>query len=114
VLALALKVLIPAGFMVARGDAGLPVPLVICTAQGTTTIDGRRIGHDGDPSKPMADDQVCAFAGHAGGAAAPEPQASATITLIAYTAAAEPFATSGVAPGRGLAAPPLPARGPPA
>ena len=116
-LAVALKVLIPAGFMTAPDPRnGLPFALVLCTGEGAKVIQpGEALaGHhdkDGEADK-SGHDTPCPFAGHGAAAPPPSPFATAKVDFIAYA----PIAPAGVthlAPGRGLAAPPLPARGPP-
>ncbi|MDB5455346.1 MAG: hypothetical protein JWP92_931 [Caulobacter sp.] len=115
-LAVVFKVVIPAGFMTApAAKNGLPFALVICTGQGPLVVQpGDAIGHhdDGDPADRAAHDSPCAFAGQ--GVAAPPPNLVevATVDFVAYRPAVFPSRAS-TAPGRGLAAPPLPARGPP-
>jgi hypothetical protein len=106
--AVALKVLVPAGFMADRGKDGFS--LVICTSQGTTVI--HQDGAPADKGSQAGHDAPCAFAGHAAGA---EPTSLAAPERVAYAAYAETpvIALVGLAPGRGLTAPPLPARGPP-
>lgn len=118
-LALALRVLIPAGFMVAPGSqsAGLS-PIVLCSGQGPitklVTADGRIV--DQPLHEPRDDGKTrhgapCAFAGVATG-----PLPSSVQTPVTYTAgrqeAARPL-PPGLRPGLGLCAPPPPATGPP-
>jgi hypothetical protein len=110
VLALVLQLMFPAGFMVAAPSAGHGIPIVICTAQGQVTVDwdGLSGGHKKQaPTKPMAG---CAFAGHATTAAPPAPQAPPLRVAFAALPTTQAYA---VFPGRGLAAPPPPAIGPP-
>jgi hypothetical protein len=114
-LALALKVLVPAGFMTASEPRnGLPFALVLCTGQGPMVVEpGDALGHhDKTPADKPAHDAPCPFASQ--GAAAPPPSALAIakIAFIAYRPVV-PARVIHLAPGRGLAAPPLPARGPP-
>ncbi|AAK25461.1 DUF2946 family protein [Caulobacter vibrioides] len=117
-LAVVLKVMIPAGFMPsAESRNGLPFALVLCTGDGAKvvqpgdTLDARH-GEKGDQSDKAGHDVPCPFA--AQGAAAPPPTVVATIAidLVAYAAPVIPPART-LAPGRGLAAPPPPATGPP-
>jgi len=114
-LAVALKVLIPAGFMTAPDPRnGLPFALVLCTGEGAKVVQpGDALGghHDKNADK-SAHDAPCPFASHA--AAAPPPSAftTAKVDFVAYVAI-PPARVVHLAPGRGLAAPPLPARGPP-
>ena len=112
VLALALKVAVPAGFMVeARADAAPAI--VLCTAQGAVTIKAA-IDHHGAPEAPVksAHDSPCAFAGHGAAFVAAEPLVVGLVEHAAYAPLAPVPAVDAV-PGRGLSAPPLPARGPP-
>jgi hypothetical protein len=107
-LAVALKVLLPPGFMVARQGEGFP--LVICTSQGNVVVQDD--GAPGEPAGKAGHDAPCAFAGNG---AVDVPPSLAAPVLLAFAAfeAPEPRALTSLAPGRGLAAPPLPARGPP-
>ena len=116
-LALALKVMIPAGFMAAPSANSLPFAIVLCTGQGSTVVQpGETLPHHGGeghaPAK-TSHDSPCAFAGH--GVSGPPPSAFDTgqPVFVAYQAPA-PGTPLDLAPGRGLAAPPPPARGPPA
>ncbi len=110
-LALALQLMFPAGFMAAPASQGGGIPIVICSAEGRIVTDWDSLsGHKSKaPAKPMA---TCAFAGHATASAPPVPQAiPIAVAFQAHTQADRPHA---VFPGRGLAAPPPPAIGPPA
>lgn len=114
-LAIALRIMIPAGFMTApQPTNGLPFALVLCTGQGAMVVQpGETLGHhDKAPADKPAHDDPCPFAGH--GVAAPPPSALAVanVEFVAYRPVA-PARVVHLAPGRGLAAPPLPARGPP-
>lgn len=116
-LALAIKVMIPAGFMTAPPSADeLPFALVLCTAQGAITVQSDDIAsktHDDQGSdKGAAHDSPCAFAGHAAGAPPPNLLDARAVEFVTYRAPAAAQVVH-LAPGRGLAAPPLPARGPP-
>jgi hypothetical protein len=118
VLAIALKVLVPPGYMIAGPADGASFPLVLCTGHGPLTVDSAKLFGGADagkkaPGEKSPHDSPCAFAGH--GAAAPAPHAHVfeTIAYVAYERALQPPIRRGIAPGRGLAAPPLPARGPP-
>lgn len=112
-LAIALRILIPPGFMAAPPTNDLPFPIVLCTAQGAITVGaGQTIpGHGGD-APGAADNGHCLFAGAAVTAPPPQP---VVFEQPAPLHGQAPLARSAVslAPGRGLAAPPPPARGPP-
>jgi hypothetical protein len=116
-LALAVKVLVPPGFMAAPAEsAANGFPLVLCTGHGALVLDAadasstdRRKAPDQKPSH----DGPCTFAGHSVAAPAPALAASGVVEFADYARAAPSATPSDLAPGRGLAAPPLPARGPP-
>ena len=114
-LAVVLKVMIPAGFMPsAETRNGLPFALVLCTGDGAKIVqpgDALDARH-GDKGDKAGHDAPCPFA--AQGAAAPPPSvvAAIDIDLVAYAAPILPPARA-LAPGRGLAAPPPPPTGPP-
>ena len=115
-LAIALKVLIPAGFMTAAPINDLPFALVLCTGQGAMVIaPGDALPGEKDPG--MADNEThntpCVFAGQALGAPAPNLLDATRVEFVTYTRTSPPVSPVALAPGRGLAAPPLPARGPP-
>jgi len=118
-LALAMKVIVPPGYMAGPATPdGPPFALVLCTAQGPTPVPAARTAaaQDETPHDPADSDGArhtpCVFAGHAAGAVGPERLTVQAATFAAYAAPA-PAAAPATAPGRGLAAPPLPARGPP-
>lgn len=103
-LAVCLRAAIPAGYMVAQ-DHG--PQLVICTGHAAAP---------GDPGgKPASDphkgDTVCVFA--AAHLAAPAPDGPAVLPWTTAVAEVAPFRRPDPTPGRGLAAPPPPATGPP-
>lgn len=111
-LALAVRVLVPAGYM--PGGAGQP-PLVLCTGQGAQIVLAAGGEHHGAPSDDHsgqgAAHHPCAFASAAHVFAAPD---LAPAVLSAWSAQAPDLrAARIVSPGRGLAAPPPPATGPP-
>ena len=120
-LALAMKVLVPPGYMAASGPAdGPPFALVLCTAQGPVpaaalpaAVQTDALGDtSGDESKDNPPHSPCVFAGHAAGAVGPDQLTVQSVRFAGYAppaVAVQPIAT----PGRGLTAPPLPARGPP-
>ena len=110
-LALALKVATPPGFMVSQGTGETPgaLPLVICTGHGP--LRSTDVPVPGDSKTHQGADKACAFAGH--GLAPTLAQAPALILSSAtYAAVIRSFAGRPV-PGQGLAAPPPPSRGPP-
>jgi hypothetical protein len=111
VFALAVRILVPQGFMVAPHETPGAFPLVICTSQGAVDL-GATGGHAPD-GKAAGHHAPCVFAGHA---AAPAPGLLAVARAV--YAVHQPITSASVrrdlAPGRGLSAPPLPARGPPA
>lgn len=109
-LAVALKVLIPAGFMTPA--QGAPLSLVLCTAQGAKLIAPPVTEGDHGSGGQLDHDSPCAFAGHGTGAAPPSPLASGAVEFVVFRPA-QVAALVDLAPGRGLSAPPLPARGPP-
>jgi hypothetical protein len=110
--ALVLQLLFPPGFMAGTaGQAAHGVPIVICTAEGRVTVNWEgAVDHESKkaPAKPMA---ACPFAGHAIANAPPTPQAHAE--PVAFAHFVETTRAYVVFPGRGLAAPPPPAIGPP-
>ena len=112
-LAVALKVLIPAGFM-ARTEQAAPFPLVLCTSQGAVVADAAALGHDSHEDQPAKShhDSPCAFAGHGLGAA-PPTASDAEVAVVAVYERGAPALPASVSPGRGVSGPPLPARGPP-
>jgi len=114
-LALALQLMFPAGFMAATPGQAHGFPIVICTAQGQAVVDwdaaspGAGAHKSKAPAKSMPG---CPFAGHALAERAPAPATvSVPLAFVRLAATAPPYA---VFPGRGLAAPPPPAIGPPA
>lgn len=108
-LALALKVAIPPGYMVGTASNSLPFAIVICTAQGAVAVEPGGSHEQGEASKH---DAPCVFAGHGLGAGPPEPTSHLLRPSLAYYPIA-PTPSCEAAPGRGLCAPPPPARGPP-
>lgn len=112
-LALFLQLLFPAGFMAAEPGQAHGLPIVICSAQGQTVVDWNAVSAPEHgkkaPAKSMAN---CPFAGHAVASDPPPPAALAM--PVAFDAPGASGARSYlVFPGRGLAAPPPPAIGPP-
>lgn len=118
-LALLVRALIPAGYMIAEADAGAGryLTLKVCDGhQGPPTLvnldTGEEVSLDSLPKKLKGDSDKtpCVFA--APGAAI-EPVAVAE--LVQFTVASEPafLLQRDLRPGRGIAAPPPPATGPP-
>jgi hypothetical protein len=111
VLALALRIMVPAGFM---PSAERSFALTICTGMDTQTIWMDKSGtlHKEDPSKGKSvEHQPCAFAG---AAIATDLLSSVSQIAMAPVALPTPSFTKGeVSVGAGLAAPPPPAIGPP-
>lgn len=111
-LALALQLMFPAGFMAAGPGQGRGLPIVICSAHGQTVAGWiAPAGHDGRKKAPAKGMAACPFAGHA--VASGPPARSVLATPVAFAAARAPAKPFAVIPGRGLAAPPPPAIGPP-
>jgi hypothetical protein len=116
ILAVAVRVAVPAGFMIAPPSNDLPFPIVLCTGNGMVSVEpgGALSGHEGKDKAPGQDahDNPCVFTGH-GVAAAPPTVAEAPAPVFVDYAPQLPATASGLIPGRGLTGPPLPARGPP-
>lgn len=104
--ALALKVLIPSGFMVAETRGSFP--LVICTGHGPLELSGTS-----DPihGKKSNTDAPCAFSGHVASTPPASLVVSAAVGLVYLMLAMDRWGD--LVPGRGLAAPPPPSQGPP-
>ena len=110
-MALAMRVAVPSGFMLAATpDHGLP-QLVICTGHGPLLLGADRHGPADAPQKQDAS-HTCVFAaGHA-----PGPPPERLTTLQPASAGSDIVLVSSLAdqrPGLGLAAPPPPSQGPP-
>ncbi|MDB5439086.1 MAG: hypothetical protein JWM33_1513 [Caulobacteraceae bacterium] len=110
-LALALRVLIPGGYMVAAPKAGALPALVICTGHGPLEI-GQSAGKGGQPAQQDTTDHPCTFAGGLG-ALAPPMGASLAAPALLLAAPILLRVLRDQQPGRGLAAPPPPTTGPP-
>lgn len=111
-IAMMLEVLVPPGFMVGKPADQAPFALVLCTAQGMVTVAASDPVDDpaGQPDGAV-DVGPCAFA--AASQIAPLPFAATTPAVFIAVERIEPRFAVHLAPGRGLAAPPPPARGPP-
>jgi hypothetical protein len=110
-MALAMRVIIPSGYMPSaeRGFA-----LTICAGMDTQTVWMDKSGklHKEDPSKGKSvEHQPCAFAGAA--IAGNFPAAALPVAMAPVALAIPAFAKREVSVGAGLAAPPPPAIGPP-
>lgn len=110
-LALAMRVIIPTGFMPSaeRGFA-----LTICTGTDTQTVWMDKSGklHNEDPSKGKSvEHQPCAFAGAA--MASHLPSIDVHVAMAPVAVAIPVHSKREVSVGAGLAAPPPPAIGPP-
>jgi len=106
-LALALKIAVPPGYMPGPATNTLPFAIVICTAQGAVSVEP-----GGSPDDASTHDAPCVFSGHGLGAEPPSNHASLTLPTVAYYPSGPPPSCE-ASPGRGLCAPPPPARGPP-
>jgi hypothetical protein len=111
VLALAVRIVLPSGFMPSseRGFA-----LTICTGMDTQTVWMDKSGklHKEDPAKGKSvEHQPCAFAGAA--MAGDAPADTIFIVMPPVATAVPVFAMREISVGQGLAAPPPPAIGPP-
>ena len=109
-MALAVRAIIPAGYMPGEGRKSLTV--YICTGvDGTGKMETISLGtskpaNDHDEDRP----QACSFAGIAGVADLP---AAVQVDFHAHQETAPDELSPLLFPGRGLAAPPPPATGPP-
>lgn len=106
-LALAVRVVVPSGFMLSSAQGGGLPTMVICTSDGAIQLP---MPGEHAPAKPDSADH-CAFASVAPALATPDVATVAT-NLIAFAALNQPLGTS-TRPGLGLAAPPPPKTGPP-
>ncbi|WP_431470284.1 hypothetical protein [Sphingosinithalassobacter sp. LHW66-3] len=117
--ALLVRIAIPAGWM-PQAHAGT-VRIALCNAlPGAPAVHSARAlleaaipAPDGDPAPDAGADSPCAFAGMALAVSLPQAPPASAPSRSADRAVPFPDRT-GPAPGRGLAAPPPPATGPPA
>lgn len=112
VLALAVRALVPAGWMPTFADGRTTITL--CTGAGMVEawVDEDGKIHKEQPAGSTTHNQPCAFAGL--GAVADIPMAAAMVAQpLAYSAPSLAFDAANIAIGLGLAAPPPPAIGPP-
>lgn len=112
VLALIMRVLIPAGWMPASAERGFSI--ILCTGQGAVSawVDDKGEVHEGKPGDDRAS-HPCVFAGFGAALDLPSLDSSAAFAFapaISYLILAR--GTGAI--GRGLAAPPPPPTGPPA
>jgi hypothetical protein len=119
---MAMRVLIPSGYMVARSDASHGLPqMVICTSQGAMVVVVDAEGHlvktslkpASEPSRSDKDraDHPCAFSGTA--AAAQTTSLALPLAQVRFSQHAPLPLASAQRPGLGLAAPPPWTTGPP-
>ena len=122
VLAMAMRVVIPSGYMVARSDAAHGLPqMVICTSQGAMVVAVDAEGHlvktslkpASKPSHQDKDrpDHPCAFS--ATSAAAQSASLALPLAPVRFSHSAPLPLASAQRPGLGLAAPPPWTTGPP-
>lgn len=124
-LALMVRALVPAGFMVAPVGQSTPgLPIVLCTGQGdvpallradgTVTVPGAAMGSGApaDPAPGGFDHSDCVFA-HATASPAAPPAAGPSAPALLRDPARPVVASLDLVPGRGLAAPPPPSTAPP-
>ncbi len=117
--AIALRVLIPQGYMVAASPQAGSFPIVLCTSQGARTINFEAAGYSAqlpsDAPVEHPDDQKsdlsCAFSVFNAGVAAEAPILAVMVDWR-WARRSIPVAPH-ITPGRGLAAPPPPSTGPP-
>lgn len=112
IIALSVKLLVPAGFMPGTSWAR---PIMLCSGQGPMPMAMAMDQTDHrSPSKAPHDkaDHDCAFAGIGAAALAPALDGPMLAAVIADRAPAAD-ARRGIAPGRGMAAPPPPSHAPP-
>jgi hypothetical protein len=112
VLALAVRMIIPAGWMPSM--VGGKSTITLCTGAGMVEawVDADGKIHKENPAKKGASDQPCAFAGLSGAADAPQ-LAHVVVPLLFAPQSSSHFDATNLAVGLGLAAPPPPAIGPP-
>ncbi|MES1202689.1 MAG: hypothetical protein ABUS57_14730 [Pseudomonadota bacterium] len=116
-LAMIVRAIVPAGYMLAPARQGELLAITLCSGHGPVEalIDlntGALVEHQKKaPEKSAASDAPCVFAA-VPALAAPEAPFTLAVSFIATRAA--PSSLADIAPGRGLAAPPPWATGPPA
>ena len=112
IVALALKIMFPPGFM---PGSSLAQPITICSGQEPGMVNMMMDdGHHQPSNGPhQSNDHPCAFAGHGAPPLTPDLR-PVEIGAIAAVAAALTVGMAAVTPGRGMAAPPPPSHAPPA
>lgn len=114
-LALLVRAIVPAGFMVAPTKGDL-LTITLCSGHGAVEalldLDTGAIVKKGQqkPEKPAASDAPCAFAV---AAALSPPEAPFSLAVCHMPAVRAPVRLASATPGRGLAAPPPWSTGPP-
>lgn len=123
-LAVTLRVLIPAGFMIAPAQAGTGyIEITLCTGSGERQAllspDGEIVDrkdlaaeHSDDGDSQTTDHDDCAFFGAATTLVVPGQALPASASALA-PAPVQTIVVRDLVPGRGLAAPPPPATAPP-
>jgi hypothetical protein len=109
-LALALKVLVPQGFMLSERGAG--IPLVICTGHGPLVLSDDGHGGSKDPARKKSD-APCMGAGNVT-PVAPSTLAAVSVSIVPVADRLPGDMALDLIPGRGLAAPPPQSHAPPA
>ena len=121
-LALLVRAILPAGYMVASADtpSGRVLVIELCSGDGSRTqvfnLDtGEQVDLDGpsrsDPPKHTPGEAPCVFAATAHFAAPAQP---ITPAIVRTTSDVSVPVVPDLRPGRGIAAPPPPSTGPPA
>ena len=118
-LALAYAILVPQGFMTARGADGA-VRIVLCSGDGPLTLAQPEGAHHAMPGMasdqgdhgPAHGDHRCPFAGHAAPSTIDGPMV-AMVDPAPFLRPAYLPPRPQSAPGRGMSAPPPPSRAPP-
>ena len=109
-LALALKVLVPQGFMLSERGPG--IPLVICTGHGPLMLSDDGHGGSKNPAQKKSD-APCTGAGNVT-PVAPSTLAAVSEPIVLVVDRLPGSVALDLIPGRGLAAPPPPSHAPPA
>lgn len=111
-LAMALQLLVPPGFMPARIN-DLPFAVVICTAKGGIAVaPGEALPGQDDSSGQDRGSASCQMVAQPH-LALPAPDLRDWTRPVFFALASPCPCPAAVSPGRGVSGPPLPARGPP-